>query len=111
MGVERKENGLEKSRICQRFKWWVKYPRGRNHVRCWRTIEIRTPVPDPFLFPYRHATKRKMTLHPEVLWAQRSSETEAEKVADSSSHGSSSFPISDFSVDVVECRVSDGQLA
>jgi len=53
-----------------------------------------------------------MALHPEVLWAQRSSESEAEKV------GSSSlllqltlFLISGFPADAVECRVSDGQLA
>ena len=52
-----------------------------------------------------------MTVHPEVLWAQRSSGTEAEKVADSSSHGSSSFLISDSSADTVEYCVSDSQLA
>jgi len=55
-----------------------------------------------------------MALHPEVFWAQRSSETDAGKVADSSSLSLIAL-VSDlaptFLLLIIEHRVSDGQLA
>ena len=53
-----------------------------------------------------------MALHPEVLWAQRSSATEPEKVSKSFvSHKLALFLTFGFSADAAERPVPDGQFA
>lgn len=77
----------------------------------WITVEIRPSVPNPFSFSIPTSYSTKMSLHPEILWAQRSSESVAEKVVDSSTRRFALFLISGFSADGVERLVSDGQPA